>query len=132
MYIIYFRKKLPLRYYLLLFGTSYLALDATKSLNLFIICSMFPLAYIFKDYDKKQIISILSWFRSQGYTNALGNGNINNEKEIEDDYRDDPWKFIYEFVQNVDDCSYKKENTPKLNISISDKNDRIVWTMLKR
>ncbi len=81
----------------------------------------------FKNYNKRQIISILSWFRSQGYTNALGNGNINNEKEIEDDYRDDPWKFIYEFIQNVDDCSYKIDKTPELNITISDADNRIIF-----
>ena len=72
----------------------------------------------FEGYDKRQIISILSWFRAQGYTNALGNGNINNEKEIEDDYREEPWKFIYEFIQNVDDCTYK-EKSPSLTIKVS-------------
>lgn len=81
----------------------------------------------FKEYDKRQIISILSWFRSQGYTNALGNGNINNEKEIEDDYRDDPWKFIYEFIQNVDDCSYSKEGVPELDITISEADGQIIF-----
>ena len=80
----------------------------------------------FHDYDKKQIIGILSWFRSQGYTNALGNGNINNEKEIEDDYRDNPWKFVYEFIQNVDDCSFTNKN-PELQITISKTDNQIVF-----
>ena len=80
----------------------------------------------FPDYDKKQIIGILSWFRSQGYTNALGNGNINNEKEIEDDYRNDPWKFVYEFIQNVDDCSYTNK-TPELQITISKSSNQITF-----
>ena len=80
----------------------------------------------FQNYEKKQIISILSWFRSQGYTNALGNGNINNEKEIEDDYREDPWKFVYEFIQNVDDCSFSGR-TPELRIVINRERDQIVF-----
>jgi hypothetical protein len=50
-YIIYFsnKEKVLLRYYLLLFGTTYLALDANKSLYFFLICSLYPLAYILKN-----------------------------------------------------------------------------------
>lgn len=80
----------------------------------------------FKNYSKKQIICILSWFRSQGYTSPFGNGNINNEKEIEDDYRAEPWRFIYEFMQNVDDCSFNNR-TPELKIVVDSLNDRIVF-----
>ena len=49
-YIIYFyqKRKLPLRYYLFLFGTTYLAFDAVKSFYFFFICSFFPLAYIYQ------------------------------------------------------------------------------------
>ena len=36
----------------------------------------------FENYNKQEIISILSWFRYSGYTKGLGNGNSNNEKEI--------------------------------------------------
>lgn len=72
----------------------------------------------FEDRTKEEIISILSWFRYSGYTNALGNGNIQNEKEIEDDYKNSPWKFIYEFIQNVDDCEYSNEK-PILNITLN-------------
>lgn len=58
-YIIYFynHKNVLLRYYLLLFGTSYLALDAVKSIYIFLFCSIFPIAYIFKD-KKSRIIDI--------------------------------------------------------------------------
>lgn len=71
----------------------------------------------FGTYSKRDVIGILSWFRNSGYSNALGNGSINNEREIEDDYRSDPWKFIYEFIQNVDDCSFG-ESKPTLTITI--------------
>lgn len=73
---------------------------------------------------KEKIIGVLSWFRYSGYSNALGNGNISNEKEIEDDYRNDPWKFIYEFIQNVDDCKFETNN-PELSIHID--KERIVF-----
>lgn len=80
----------------------------------------------FENYNKQEIISILSWFRYSGYTNALGNGNINNEKEIEDDYRNNPWKFIYEFIQNVDDCSFGEED-PFLKIDIDSEANAITF-----
>ena len=80
----------------------------------------------FGEYDKREIISILSWFRAQGYTNALGNGNINNEQEIEDDYRDEPWKFVYEFIQNVDDCEYENK-IPELTVIVSKNEGKIVF-----
>lgn len=75
----------------------------------------------FNPNDKRQIINILSWFRYSGYTNGLGNGNINNEKEIEDDYKNDPWKFVYEFIQNVDDCFFEADK-PELCISVKNNN----------
>ena len=40
------KKKIPLRYYLLLLGTFVLALDAYKSFYIFMTCSFFPIAYI--------------------------------------------------------------------------------------
>lgn len=50
-YILYFksRKKIPIRYLLLLFGTTYLAFDTLRGVSLFIIGSFFPLAYLYKD-----------------------------------------------------------------------------------
>ena len=41
-------KKIPIRYTLLLLGTSYLALEAYKSFYLFLFCSFFPLVLLFK------------------------------------------------------------------------------------
>ena len=50
-YILYFksRKKIPIRYLLLLFGTTYLAFDTLRGVSLFIIGSFSPLAYLYKD-----------------------------------------------------------------------------------
>ena len=49
-YFLYFkRKNIPIRYYLLLFGTTYLAFDCNRSMALFIIGSFFPLSYLYKD-----------------------------------------------------------------------------------
>ncbi len=57
-YVLHFSKlkEKPVRYTLLLLGTSYLAFDALKSFYLFLFCSLFPLVLLFKkeknDYDK--------------------------------------------------------------------------------
>ena len=49
-YILYFKyKKVPIRYYLLLFGTTYLAFDCYRSVALFVIASLFPLSYLYKN-----------------------------------------------------------------------------------
>lgn len=49
-YFLYFKcKKIPIRYYLLLFGTTYLAFDCSRSIALFLIGSLFPLSYLYKD-----------------------------------------------------------------------------------
>lgn len=50
-YILYFksRKKIPIRYLLLLFGTTYLAFDTLRGVSLFIIGSFFEVAYLYKD-----------------------------------------------------------------------------------
>ncbi|MBR1495366.1 MAG: hypothetical protein IJ601_10020 [Acidaminococcaceae bacterium] len=80
----------------------------------------------FSEYGRKQIICILSWFRYQGYQSAFGNGNINNEKEIADDYRDSPWKFVYEFIQNVDDCSFG-DKKPELKLTICKEKNQVIF-----
>lgn len=57
-FVIYFvnkNKKIPIRYYLLLLGTSYLALDAIKSYYFFLIGSLFPIAFILKDIKWKHL-----------------------------------------------------------------------------
>ena len=56
-YAIYMKtkKKISLRYYLLLLGTSYLALDAKKSLWFFLFCTLFPLTmFLKKDEDVQE------------------------------------------------------------------------------
>lgn len=49
-YFLYFKSKnIPIRHYLLLFGTTYLAFDCSRSIALFIIGALFPLSYLYKD-----------------------------------------------------------------------------------
>lgn len=73
----------------------------------------------FQDLPKETVIRILSWFRYQGYAEGLGNASKNNEKEIEDDYRNNPWNFVYEFIQNVDDCAFPEGTVPSLNVVLN-------------
>ena len=78
----------------------------------------------FPDITKEEYIQILSWFRMQSYSEALGNASVNSEeeieKEIERDYKDSPWNFVYEFIQNVDDCTYPVGTSPVLGIEINE------------
>ena len=60
----------------------------------------------FEGLTKQEQIEIISWFRRQGYSASVGNAAISNEKEIEKDYKNDPWRFVFEFIQNIDDCDY--------------------------
>lgn len=66
--ILYFKshKKISVRHYLLLLGTSYLAFDALKSFWLFLFSSLFPLAYILsKDNELKEHIYSKKYYVTQ-------------------------------------------------------------------
>ncbi|MBQ1496145.1 MAG: hypothetical protein IIZ40_02170 [Bacilli bacterium] len=54
LYIILAKKKIPVRYILLLLGSTYLALDAEKSFNLFLIGSTLGISYLLSGNDKKE------------------------------------------------------------------------------
>lgn len=70
--------------------------------------------------SEEEYIRILSWFRKQSYAEELGNASKNSESEIGDDYKDTPWRFVYEFIQNVDDCSFDAQDLPYLEILIDE------------
>lgn len=82
----------------------------------------------FPDRTKEEYIQILSWFRMQSYSEALGNASASSEKEIERDYKDSPWNFIYEFIQNVDDCVYPSGKYPVLGIEIDEEGCSVTFT----
>jgi hypothetical protein len=52
---IYKKGRYKLRYYLLTFGTAYMAISSVRSYSIFIICGIIPLSYYFKDYNIKAI-----------------------------------------------------------------------------
>lgn len=52
---IYKKGKYKLRYYLLNFGTAYMAISSVRSYSIFIICGIIPLCYYFKEYKIKTI-----------------------------------------------------------------------------
>lgn len=78
----------------------------------------------FSEYSKKDIISIISWFSNQGYADVVSGGK-SNEKEINEDYIESPWKFVYEFIQNVDDCSFSSTDLRNLRIILDKDNHSI-------
>lgn len=82
----------------------------------------------FANMSPKEYIQILSWFRFQSYSEEVGNAASNSENEIESDYKEQPWHFVYEFLQNVDDCQYPADiTTPSLNIEISEVGNSITF-----
>lgn len=78
--------------------------------------------------SKEEYIKILSWFRMQSYSKSVGNASENSEKEIERDYKDNPWKFIYEFIQNVDDCIFPQDVSPTLGIEVDEDKCSVTFT----
>lgn len=52
---IYRKGNYKLRYYLLTFGTAYMAISSVRSYAILVICGVIPLAYYFKDYKTKTI-----------------------------------------------------------------------------
>lgn len=83
----------------------------------------------FHSMSPKEYVQILSWFRFQSYSEEAGNAALNNEKEIESDYREQPWHFVYEFLQNIDDCKYPANIlSPELNIKIDETANNISFS----
>ena len=74
----------------------------------------------FSQYSKSEIIAIISWFRYAGSSKAAGNSMAAISNNIKQEYENEPWRFVYEFIQNVDDCTFDNSERNKLDISISD------------
>lgn len=74
----------------------------------------------FDDLTNEAFIDLLTYFRSHSYDEGAGNASKNNEAEIEKDYSKEPWKFVYEFIQNVDDCIYCKDVIPKISVKLDE------------
>ena len=75
----------------------------------------------FSQYSKSEIIAIISWFRYSGSSKAAGNSMAAISNNIKQEYEKEPWRFVYEFIQNVDDCTFDNSGRNKLDIGISDK-----------
>lgn len=80
----------------------------------------------FGSMNKRDVIAVISYFRYQAYAKSGGSGNSDSERGIAEDYRLDPWRFVYEFIQNVDDCTFAEE-APRLSISADDKANTLTF-----
>lgn len=78
------------------------------------------------EYPKQDVISILSWFRHNGYSPSGGGGNLYSEKSVQESYRSEPWRFLYEFIQNADDCNFKNKH-PSLSVVIKKEENKVVF-----
>lgn len=79
----------------------------------------------FPTMSKEDIINIIARFRLQSYSESLGNASQSHETEIIDDYRQEPWKFAYEFLQNTDDCNFPANVVPEISVVVSKKDNSI-------
>ena len=86
------------------------------------------IAMDFPSRTEEEFIQIISWFRKQSYADKIGHASKNNEAEIGNDYKDSPWKFVYEFIQNVDDCKYLETDIPNLVIAIDESKGTVSFT----
>ena len=83
------------------------------------------LAQEFGRISKEDIINIIARFRLQSYSESLGHASQSHENEITDDYRQEPWKFAYEFLQNTDDCLFPANVIPEIAVAVSRRNNSI-------
>ena len=75
----------------------------------------------------EEYIRILSWFRFQSYSEVIGTNPWYFLEDIESDYKATPWHFVYEFIQNVDDCVFSTtEIDKKLEVAINEKTNSII------
>lgn len=66
----------------------------------------------------KEFIEIIALCRKVIYNSATGGSNKAAENETDRLYARNPWKFIEEFLQNADDCSYNQ--APSIRIVIDE------------
>lgn len=69
-----------------------------------------------KTLSPREIIEIIALCRRSNYKKTAGGANKAAENETDRLYAKNPWKFVEEFLQNADDCSY--EHIPKIDIII--------------
>lgn len=74
-----------------------------------------------KQDAKQAFIEIMRWFREDDYGEYSSGGAKWAVKEIKKQYQDDPYRFIHEFIQNIDDCNYSNNKNPYLNIKVRKK-----------
>lgn len=88
--------------------------------------------------DAKLYLSLLKDFRSFVYETEDLHGEKFHEqiKKMlsvgEDGIYNDNLRFIFELIQNVDDCDYDENSDKKLNINFNIQNDTIVLTYLEK
>ena len=88
--ICYAKVKTPLRYVLLSLGTGYMALSSVRSVFLFVLLGLFPLAYIFRNIRFEQVEKTSISYRKYWFRNlcigliiaAMGSGFYQRRSEI--------------------------------------------------
>jgi hypothetical protein len=77
--------------------------------------------------NELEYIALIAWFRYRSYYKSLGNAAKNSEQDIDIDYKEDSWRFVYEFIQNVDDCIFPEGETPSLTVKLNTEQGKIIF-----
>ncbi|MGN1191427.1 MAG: hypothetical protein ACI4S0_02040 [Dorea sp.] len=77
--------------------------------------------------SEKEYIALIAWFRYRSYFKSLGNAAKNSEDDIDIDYKEESWRFVYEFIQNVDDCVFPKGTVPALKVDLDVEQGKITF-----
>lgn len=76
--------------------------------------------------NEHEFIDVIANRNFDGYSVSAGGGNTSAEKQIDRLYKNTPFKFVEEFLQNADDCRY--ESTPEVKIVIDEVRSTVEFT----
>lgn len=79
------------------------------------------------ELSEKEYIALIAWFRYRSYYKSLGNASKNSEDDIDIDYKEESWRFVYEFIQNVDDCIFPQGEVPALKVDLNVEQGKITF-----
>lgn len=76
--------------------------------------------------SERDFVELIAARRRLGYDPTVGGGNKAAEDETDRLYAKNPWKFVEEFLQNADDCSY--DLIPMIDIIVDKDNSTIEFS----
>lgn len=78
----------------------------------------------------EEFITFIAIRRLEGLRRSSGNASSAMMDQIRREYKNTPWKFVEEFLQNADDCSY--DGTPEIQIIVDERKSAIEFIYNER